>query len=227
MVHLQKQPIEIVGVTQSILKNIRTKILTGELRGGEKLNETELSKKFNISRPPLREAFRMLEKEDLAFSIPRRGCYVSNTSSKDAQQISEAREMIECFSIDILKQHNITEVSSLFSALDSGSKIAFSRWLDVDKVERLKYLRILANFHTKLVELAGNELLIRFHQTITHKLARYQFMYPYDQSSFEKSQKEHDQIAELIKVGDFRGAKKYLKNHTKPFYALLQIKLRQ
>ena len=133
MVQLQKQPIEIIGVRQSILENLRTQILTGELRGGEKLNEIELSKKFDISRPPLREAFRILEKEDLAFSIPRRGCYVSHTSWKDAQQISEAREMIECFSIDLLKAHNIRKGPSLFPALDSGSKIAFSRWSDVNR----------------------------------------------------------------------------------------------
>ncbi|MBW2123631.1 MAG: GntR family transcriptional regulator, partial [Deltaproteobacteria bacterium] len=68
---------EIRGVTKSLVDYLRTQIITGNLPPGQKLNEIRLSSDLGVSRPPLREAFRILEHDRLVASIPRKGTYVT------------------------------------------------------------------------------------------------------------------------------------------------------
>jgi DNA-binding GntR family transcriptional regulator len=64
---------ETLSVTKSRVHPLRENIIIGEFAPGQKLNEIELSSRLGISRPPLREAFRLLENEHLVRSIPRKG----------------------------------------------------------------------------------------------------------------------------------------------------------
>jgi len=218
---------EIHSVKSSILEYLRQAIITGELVDGQKLNEAQLAAKFNISRPPLREAFRTLENEQLISSVPRKGCYVTTLSLQDLDQVFEARLMIELYAIDILKKRNVREVSKIRGVFDLAASLEFSERFTNDKLERLRYLQILAACHSKLVELAENSFLVHFHQTITYNLSRYQNRYPYDPDSFQTSQEYHRLIFNSIKEGNFDEAKDLLRTHLVTFVELLKAKMKQ
>jgi len=98
---------EIKSVTESILDNLRREILSFKLKGGDRLNEGEISSRLDISRPPLREAFQILEQEHLIMSIPRKGRYVAELSVDNYEKIHHARVMLECYVIEILKAQKI------------------------------------------------------------------------------------------------------------------------
>ncbi len=70
-------------------------ILEGVLKGGDQLIEAELQNQFGISRSPLREAFRDLEKQGLVVIIPRKGTYVKQVSRKDIQDNFPVRAVLE------------------------------------------------------------------------------------------------------------------------------------
>ena len=91
----------------------------------------------------------------------------------------------------------------------------------------MEKLKILADFHTKLVELAHNDLLIDFHQTITYNLARYQYRYPYRTDTFRYSQEHHRKIIEGIQTGAFEQAKSTLENHHRMFVEMLAKNMRE
>ena len=77
---------EILSVTESALQFLRRRIIIGELKPGQKLNECSLSEELGISRPPLRETFRILEKDQLVVAIPRKGTYVTELSIRDFEE---------------------------------------------------------------------------------------------------------------------------------------------
>jgi DNA-binding GntR family transcriptional regulator len=70
-----------------IFKRLRSEIVEGTLKPKEKIFEEDLAKRFNISRSPVREAFRILESEGLIRIVPRRGAYVSDIDEVDIEQI--------------------------------------------------------------------------------------------------------------------------------------------
>ena len=220
----------IVSVVNGVLEYLRNGIITGELGAGQKLNEDQLAAKFGISRPPLREAFKILESELLLKSIPRKGSYVAAISLEDFEQISDARLMIECSAIDIIKKKNIRDVSNIFPAYNRVSHLDLSHWATISTEERLEYFKALAEYHIKLVESSGNNLLIHFYRTLNYNLARYQYIFdmkPDSPESFEISQDDHRRIMECIERGQYDQAKDYLRSHINNFVDRFREKIRE
>jgi DNA-binding transcriptional regulator YhcF (GntR family) len=74
------------GLPQRISQALIKAILDRTLRGGDRLVETELQKHFGVSRSPLREAFRDLEKRGLVEIRARRGTFVKKITRKDINE---------------------------------------------------------------------------------------------------------------------------------------------
>jgi DNA-binding GntR family transcriptional regulator len=202
--------IEILSATQSALHHLRDLIIIGELKPGQKINETALASSIGLSRPPLREALRILESECLITSVPRKSSYITEVSKVDFEKIYRARGMIECYSIDFIKIKNINDFKPLYTALDEASAIKLE--FGAKPKEVLECLKVFAEFHFKLVELTGNAYLRHFYQSIASNLMRYQFLY------FSKEYKkplleEHQHILDLIKMGEYDQAKDCLLSH--------------
>jgi DNA-binding GntR family transcriptional regulator len=80
---------------------IRKKILAGDLEPGQRLLEEQLTRELDISRPPLREALRLLENEGLITTRPRRGTFVTTLTQHDVYEILTLRTMLERMSIEL------------------------------------------------------------------------------------------------------------------------------
>jgi len=203
---------EILNVTGSALQFLREKIITGELKSGQKLNENTLSSSLGISRPPLREVFRMLEKDHMVINIPRKGTYVAELSVKDFEELSQIREMMECYAIDLLKASNIRNLPKVTLALNKALSLPMSI-NSVDPEELLNHIRVILDFHKSLVESAGNSRLAYNYHSISLNLARYQFIYFYISGSAQHSLNDHTRTLELIRNGDYDQAKEELRKH--------------
>ena len=74
---------EVSSLVDLVTTKIRELIITGDYRPGQQLKEDELCRLFDISRPPIREAFKTLEANGLVVRKPRRGVFVAEFSAKD------------------------------------------------------------------------------------------------------------------------------------------------
>ena len=214
---------EILGVTKSTVQYLREQIITGELAPGQKLSEMEISSNLGISRPPLREAFRILENENLVLSIPRKGCYVTQVSMEDCRHIYEAREMIECHAIELLKAQNVRDLPEVAAAVASVSPVLPKQ--DSGNQDKIKGSQNpFPGFHIKLVESTGNRWVIHLYYAISSNLARYQYMC-FVPGILEKVQEEHEQILDLIKRGDYDQAKDLLRSHINSFFKVIEDRI--
>jgi len=211
---------EVLGVKESAVQYLRTQIIIGELGPGRKLNEVRLSSLLGISRPPLREAFRILENEHLVVSIPRKSTYVTNLSVKDLKEVFQARVMIECYAVDLLKAKNIRDLPELESALESTSGLAIPSY--ENKKEVLRYLETVIAFHRKLIESTGNLWVLRFYNSIHPSLTRYEFIYIYLPVRPDRYKNEHKDILTLIKGGSYEKAKELLQLHINSVVDILE-----
>jgi len=199
------------SVKETATEYIRNKIITGEFVAGEAINEAALASRLNISRPPIREAFRTLENEHLLVSVPRKGTYVTELSVEDLRELFQVREMVEGYSIELLKEKNIRDLPEVISSQEAFLRLSMP---DNDNMEhRLNYLNAAYDFHLKIVESTGNKLLKDWNNSICSHLNRYQFIYFYIPDSDQRSMKDHQQILDFISMGDYEKAKKYLIKH--------------
>lgn len=68
------------NLSEQIAEHITDKIIRMEIRPGERIMETSIAEELSVSRSPIREALRILEKNRLVELIPRRGARVTELS---------------------------------------------------------------------------------------------------------------------------------------------------
>jgi DNA-binding GntR family transcriptional regulator len=128
--------------------------------------------------------------------------------------------MIECYSIDLIRINNINDFTPLFAALNEASSIKLESGAKPKEV--LESLKVFAEFHIKLVELAGNPYLRHFYHSIASNLMRYQFLY-FSKEYRKPLLEEHQHILDFIKMGEYDRAKDYLLSHIN--YSFEQISM--
>jgi DNA-binding GntR family transcriptional regulator len=74
---------------------LRTMILSGEVKPGERLSERELARRVRVSRTPLREALGRLQRDGLAVSKPGLGYFATEFDPALVQELYEFREILE------------------------------------------------------------------------------------------------------------------------------------
>ena len=214
---------EIKTVTNIATEYLRKQIITGELVADQRINETDLAARLKISRPPIREALRILENEHLVINIPRKGTNVTKISIEDLQDIYQAREMLECYAIDILKAKNIRMLPNVTASVESASDSSIPS--QDNKEEVFAHLNAFVDFHIKLIESTGNNWVIHFYASISSHLARYLFVYFYIPESGRRSIEEHQHILSLIKGGNYDKAKKFMRKHINFTFEFLRNKM--
>ena len=202
---------KVQNLTIRVLEYIRNRIITGDLAPGQKLNENELATRLDISRHPIREAYRVLESEQLVYSIPNKGAFVTELSDDDLLEVCQAREMIECHAIELLKEQNIRNLPQLESAIAQASELTLPTSNDPEQY--LKFHKAFVTFHRLLIQAAGNSRLAHFNRSISLNLARYQFRSLRLPGSLQNNSKEHREILDALKKGAYEDAKKISRHH--------------
>ena len=217
--------IEPQSVTNSIVEHLRSKIVIGELAPGLKLNENQLSTQLGVSRPPIREAFRILEHEHIITSIPRKGVFVSDIRMEECEDVYRFREMFESYAIDLLRTKGISDLPKVSLALEMASKLSLPQ--EGDRDQRIKYLKIFSDFHTQMVEAVGNRRLTYFYKSIQATLLRFQLMYLSIPGAGPSSIEEHRHILDAIQSSAYDEAKGLLIKHIRRTLALSKDRIQE
>ena len=203
--------VEFVNITSTVLAYLRAKIISGEMAPGARINENDLSKKLQISRGPVREAFRVLEHEHLVVNVPRKSTYVSTISLKELEDIYQARRAIELSAIDLFETKKVRQIPEVLSTFDTAARLGAPSPNDATQV--LIYREKITNFHVKMLEATGNNWLIEYYRTLYFSLARYQYPQFKQPGTGDRSLKDHMTILDCIESGEYGKAKEFLLKH--------------
>lgn len=80
-----------LSVPDQLAVELARRIVRGTLEPGRRLGEQELSDEFHVSRGPVREALRVLEREGLVTLHPRRGAVVTELTAREVAELFEIR----------------------------------------------------------------------------------------------------------------------------------------
>lgn len=87
-----------VPLTQSLAEQIATRlserIVTGTFEPGQRIMEQTVAAEFQVSRGPVREALRLLEKDGLVTILARRGALVTKLSIEEVKEIFDVRAVL-------------------------------------------------------------------------------------------------------------------------------------
>ncbi len=144
------------SLTTVVREAIERHIVEGALRPGDKLNEADWAARLQVSRAPVREAFRALEQAGLVRTVKNRGVFVREVSEVEADELDAVRAMLEEAACRLLATSiDATRLAVLRDGLDELRLALESR--DHDAFGRADLA-----FHDALVAVAGN---LKLHET--------------------------------------------------------------
>ncbi len=203
-------------LSDEVYTSIKEAIIQGELAPGTWLQEDQLTQTLGISRTPLREAFNRLKSEDLIAIVPRKGAYIIELSTKELEDLFEAREVIETTffvrSVEYLPK-------SYFSRLYNQFKEAEHQILAVENDPRVKenkrreYLEIDRSFHDRVIEASGNEYWIKLYCNIRDRIQIYGHKISYNADWFKVAQEDHKAICTALLEKEYEKARTAMQQH--------------
>jgi len=192
---------------EKIANALRVAIVEGSLLPGTRLVETDLTNQFNVSRIPLREAFRVLEGEGLINIVPHKGAVVSLLRDDELVELFKVRALFESFAVECLTDNPNPQTFKKLEGIIAQMRLA------VGDEDISSYYRLAAEFHSALVAGANNTVLTNQYDQIKCKLSRYQAALSRLPDSPKKSIAEHSKIVRYIKSGDKELAAQATKQH--------------
>ncbi|WP_054704316.1 GntR family transcriptional regulator, partial [Bacillus sp. JCM 19041] len=133
---------------------IKKMIFEGTLKQGSRINETQLAKDFGVSRSPVREAMRLLEKDGLLIADDKNGFTVYSLSVKDVEEIYKIRMALESLAVEL-----VVDEASENDLLVIENQLAQAEDAINRKAEEETIIELNKNFHHLLVDFSNNRHL--------------------------------------------------------------------
>ncbi|AEC21769.1 GntR family transcriptional regulator [Pusillimonas sp. T7-7] len=100
-------------LSEQIAAQIGDRIIDGAMEDGTALPEQELAERYQVSRGPIREALRILEREGLVELHPRRGAAVTKLNATELSEIYEIRASL----LSLVARKNVASHNSEYLSL--------------------------------------------------------------------------------------------------------------
>lgn len=190
---------------------LRKAIVSGELDMGQKISETTLAQQLNVSRTPVREALKQLEREGLVEIVPRVGTCVRKPTEKEIIELFTLKEVLEGLAASQLAQRgDVSELHELIQAMEHMEKSVQEGNLD-------GYVEANDCFHEAILKGAGNSKLQFHYDLLINQLPYRRFVYlTLEQPDrLGKSVEEHRRIVEAIKAQDSQLSEQLMREHVR------------
>ena len=226
----ERTTIRIPKTAELVADTIRRQITGGVLSEGDTLQpEAQIIEEFGVSRPTVREAFRILESEKLisvsrgsrggarvhvpkADQVARYAGFVLQAGKATYRDVYEARILIEPPSARLVAEMRAKDAPALLREMIATQRAAH---------DPADFGRAVAHFHTGLIELTGNQTLILISGMLDGIVARFQSDVtrasreadPVVRRSTEAGLRSQEKLVALIEASDGAGAEAHWRSH--------------
>mgnify|MGYP001016428381 FL=1 len=190
-----------------IRDSLEQRIVEGELGNGKRLDETELSGFYGVSRTPVREALQRLAESGLAEHLPRRGTFVRSPSLSQLVEMFEVMAELECMAIRLAARRATAED---IDALEKDNETCRAA---VAANDTKKYYEVNARLHGRIYQMSGNSFLASEARRLHDRLRPFRRLQLRVRGRMEESMAEHDIILAALRDGDADRAMETMKKH--------------
>src|SRR5215468_7439861 len=182
-----------VPLRQSVYGSMVELVISGRLKPGQHLVETELARLLGVSRQPVREALHRLAAGGWVDLRPNQGAFVHVPTDQEVDELLDVRELLE---MQIARLREICREGE--AAIEAG--------------DTERFIAVNNQFHAALAELAGNAVLAELAGIVGRRVRWYYRLVASVRGA--ESCAEHLEITEAIAAGDEERAAMAAREHT-------------
>jgi DNA-binding GntR family transcriptional regulator len=208
-------PAERSVFSSQVVAKLREAILDGRLPVGQPLRERQIAHDLDLSRAPIREALRSLEKEGLVVTMPHRGTYVATYTQRDIEEIYTLRASLEALAFTRATSRvtatDLRSLDALIARMDRLANGGAARFQELIRTDLAFHRRIceIAD-HARLLETwenLGRQILAVY--TVTDVPLLVKRLYGYVEHIGER----HRPIVRSLRERDIDAGRSYVSTH--------------
>ena len=200
-----------------VYETLRQRIINGELQPGLPINEADFARELSVSKTPVREALRQLERDGFVENVPGRGSAISHINPQDIREVFEIREILEVGSAkraasqhgnDELRRERDECLRLLRGTASQESVHEWGSWEDV---------------HLSIVKAVGNQTLVDMYLRLLDRIHRIRAYYGqrFTQRRLHEILGEHAAMLDAVVEGDAERAEQAVQSHLRNAGAFL------
>ncbi|CCQ74537.1 GntR family transcriptional regulator [Magnetospira sp. QH-2] len=202
--------------SQSAYARLLEMIRAGNLGPGDRLTETDLAQRLDVSRTPIREAMRRLEADGLVVHEPHRGAVIRTLDYNEVMELYEVRAVLESTAARMAaRSASEIEISELATLNGEMAKVIG----DADEVFRLN-----RQFHLGLLDSAKNRFLVKSVNALQKTLLILGPTTLAEADRAEETVDEHEELLVALRNRDADSAEAAMKQHIEKAH---RMRLRQ
>lgn len=186
---------------------LKKAIVTGEIPAGERIVETDYADKLHISRTPLREALRKLERDGLVEYVMRRGVIVRAFTIEDVEEIYTIRNALEMLTLPAIIRNatpvDIAELRKILAQMDN--------YVKDDNIEALSPLA--REFHSHLTSISHQNRILRVIESQDQYIRRFSGMAIQQENRRLEAQLEHHLLVDYVEKKDLENLTLLMQRH--------------
>lgn len=182
--------------------------MSGKLKFGQKLSENTYAAVFNVSRTPVREAIVALQSLGLLVVRPRSGTYVTSFTQASLADLFEVRLMMELSGVKLATEAQRAAFVKKISTLQPELERPINAPEDFDEFSLSD-----TQFHTYLVDMAGNALLSQMYRPIAASAQAARSRLEKSAHVSKTANTHHNALIEALKDNDLERFEACLKDH--------------
>ena len=200
---------QIESIADLAKDHIQLWIIKGEYQPGQQLKEEEIATRLDISRPPVREAFKMLEAEGLVIRKPRRGVFVTEMTEKDVWEAYTLKaalyEMAMELAMNSIDKSQIQKLEAVVRRMEAC--------VAAEPVDLLQYQEHHQNFHNLIMLISGHDRLKKISASIHNQVSRFSYKSLQNTEHLNSSVRYHRRILKAVIARDKISACRLMKEH--------------
>lgn len=198
-----------------VYEYLRDQIISGGIEPGQRLIEEKIAEELGVSRSPVREAIRRLEKDGLVSVQPLGGVTVFNPTIQDYQYLFECRFHLEPLAAKYAAERRTQQ------QIEDMEIILHKTAMGLNDHDRKMIHELNQSFHQIIVEASSNPFLIKMITELRGVISFYRSsILEIDPLRKDTVVRDHYDIFQAVKENDTKKAEKSMKKHLEADYQL-------
>jgi DNA-binding GntR family transcriptional regulator len=206
---------------QQVYRRLKSDIVSGVFDMGERLNESQLARRYDAGKTPVREALGMLQQEGLVEAMPRVGYLTSRVTLQDVDDVFELRKIVEGAAAekaaDSITAEELERLEHLHADFRAGDRESYLRFLEENR-----------EFHYSIAAASGNRLLAETVDRLQERVQRLVILRLDLSANVEELVAEHHELLAALRRRDPAAARAHMVNdvtnsHQAALFALKRL----
>lgn len=196
-------------LTKTAYSKIREMIINNEISSGGLISENMLTDLLGMSRTPIREALKILQRDDLVEVIRGGGTYVKGVTEKELRDLFSVRISLECLAaetaVHYIDDQHIEQMIKEWETIKNFEHAASVNWEQIALADNVLHRMIIYKSH--------NQVLRHVYDCLNSKFIRYQHLAARSLGSLATTALEHNELLMLLRERDVAAICSCLTNH--------------